>query len=121
MDRHTRKRELAENVKCNRFDKQRPKGKGRRDAERHRRHELHSALSQLTIAMNINPWDDDFCWCQFNPIYLGLGISLTLALFTGLVGVILLAVLSKKRFPLAKLYPGWAIVTGASSGVGRKV
>lgn len=69
----------------------------------------------------MNVWDDDFCWCQLNPIYLGLGISVTLTLFTALVGVVIYSLFSKKRFPLATLYPHWALVTGASSGVGKKV
>lgn len=60
----------------------------------------------------------DFCWCEVGPALIGLGICLTTTLAAA---ALWLKARRNKVVPLNAIYHGWAFVSGASSGVGRKV
>lgn len=74
-----------------------------------------------TLHFALGAFMNDFCFCELSPVLVGLGVCLT----TTAIGLATWLFWSKrqqnKRFPLHTLYPGWAFVSGASSGVGRKV
>lgn len=66
-------------------------------------------------------WFDDFCLCTLNPAASGIVIGIVITIVIG--G--LMAFFMKKKFDnsvlLGSRFPGWAMVTGASCGLGKRV
>jgi hypothetical protein len=63
----------------------------------------------------------DFCFCNYNPVMVALAICAATTVLGGAVAGFFLWRKSKNAVALGKLYPGWAVITGASCGLGKKV